>query len=345
MIHFNNDYNRGAHPAVIKALADTNQEEYNGYGLDPWCDKAAQIIQKLLHREEAVVHFLIGGTQANFTAIAACLRPYQSVISANSGHIHVHETGAVEHGGHKILALPAETGKITATQIASVAEEYYSSPIQEHITQPKMVYISFPTEYGTVYSLQELEDIHTVCREYGLYLYVDGARLGYGLAAENGDVTIQDIGRLADLFTVGGTKCGALCGEAMVITRPDLKTDFRSFIKQNGAMLAKGWLLGLQFSTLLADNLYFTITRQAVEKAMAVKSAFTGRGISLFIDSPTNQQFVVLTREQEQILARKYVFETDHNVDENHVCVRFCTSWSTTDEEIRSLLSDIAALP
>lgn len=345
MFHFNNDYNQGAHPAVLQALTDTNQFEYNGYGLDPWCEKAAGAIQMILAREDTDIHFLIGGTQTNFTAIAACLKSYQSVISPDSGHIQAHETGAVEHGGHKILTLPATEGKITADQIASVAEEYRVSPIQEHITQPKLVYLSFPTEYGTIYKLRELEDIHFICRKYGLYLYLDGARMGYGLAASQGDVTLKDIGRLADIFSIGGTKCGALFGEALVITNPELKPDFRSYIKQNGAMLAKGWLLGVQFDTLFQDGLYFRITRKAVELAMELKAAFKARGIPFFLDSPTNQQFVILSSRQIQALEKKYVFEIDHVVDSDHFCVRFCTSWSTTEEEVRALSADISLLP
>ena len=344
MIRFNNDYSRGAHPAILKALADTNDTSYNGYGIDPWCEKAAAEIQKTVGRPDADVHFVIGGTQANFTAIAACLRAYQSVISPVTGHIHAHETGAVEHGGHKILTLPAENGKLSAAQIAAVAEEYRVSPIQEHITQPKMVYISFPTEYGTVYSLRELTDIRAVCDEYGLYLFIDGARLGYGLAAAGGDVTIQDIARLADIFYIGGTKCGALFGEAIVILNPELKPNFRSFIKQNGAMLAKGWLLGLQFYTLFHDGLYFDITRRAVEMAMDLKAAFTAKGIPSYMDSPTNQQFFILTKAQLAALEEKYVFEPDHPVDEDHDCVRFCVSWSTLPEEVEALKADVAAL-
>ncbi len=344
MIRFNNDYSRGAHPAILQALADTNAVSYNGYGIDPWCEKAANDIKKYLDCPDAAVHFLIGGTQANFTAIAACLRAYQSVISAQTGHIHAHETGAVEHGGHKILTLPAENGKITAAQVAAEGEAYRSSPIQEHITQPKMVYISFPTEYGTVYTLKELTDLRAACDKYGMYLYIDGARLGYGLAAAGGDVTIRDIARLADIFYIGGTKCGALFGEAMVITNPALKPDFRSFIKQNGAMLAKGWLLGLQFSVLFRDGLYFDITRRAVEQAMELKAAFEKKGVPFFMDSPTNQQFVILTRGQVKALEEKYVFEPDHDVDGEHTCVRFCTSWATLPEEIAALTADIAAL-
>ena len=344
MIRFNNDYNHGAHPDILAALSATNDESYGGYGLDTWCEKAALEIKKYLDCPKAAVHFLVGGTQANFTVIAAALRPFQSVICADTGHIHVHETGAVENTGHKILALPSKDGKITAQQIAAEAELYRTSGVQEHITQPKMVYISFPTEYGTVYTLEELTDIHVVCREYGLYLFIDGARLGYGLAAQGGDVTIKDIARLCDVFYCGGTKCGALFGEAVVFPSPQLAVDFRSYIKQNGAMLAKGWLLGLQFYTLFKDGLYFDITKKAVSCAMQIKQAFAEKEIPAYIDSPTNQQFVVLENSVMEKLAQKYIFEYELKVDETHSCVRFCTSWSTTQEEVDALVNDIRAL-
>lgn len=344
MIRFNNDYNHGAHPAILEALAATNNESYGGYGIDPWCKKAADEIKKYLDCPEANVHFLIGGTQANFTVIAAALRPFQSVICADSGHINVHETGAVENTGHKVQALPNTDGKITADQIAAEARLFAESEIQEHITQPKMVYLSYPTEYGTIYSLKELEDIHAVCRQYGLYLYIDGARLGYGLGSSESDVTIKDIARLCDAFYCGGTKCGTLFGEAVVIVNPMLNTDFRSYIKQNGAMLAKGWLLGLQFYTLFKDGLYFEITKIAVDYAMKIKDAFAAKGIPFFMESPTNQQFVVVENSLMKKLAEKYVFEFEQKVDDTHSCIRFCTSWSTKKEEIEELIRDIEAL-
>lgn len=342
MIRFNNDYSRGAHPAILKALADTNGDSYGSYGLDGWCEKAAGLIQAHLDRPDAAVHFVVGGTQANYIAVAACLRPYQSVLCADSGHIHAHETGAVEHGGHKIHVLPAENGKISAWQIAAVAEDYRLSPIPEHITQPKLVYISFPTEYGTVYTKEELAAIRAVCDQYGLYLFVDGARMGYGLAAS--DVTLADMARFADMFTIGGTKCGALFGEAVVITAPALQPHFRSFIKQNGAMLAKGWLLGLQFAALFEDDIYFDICRRAVDLAMDIRAAFADKGIPAYIDSPTNQQFVVLTNAQAEKLAEKYIYEPERRIDEDHVCVRFCTSWYTPEADVAALAADISAL-
>lgn len=344
MIRFNNDYNHGAHPKILEALATTNKDAFGGYGLDEWCEKASDAIKKYLDCPDCEIHYLIGGTQANYTVIASALRPYQSVISADSGHIHTHETGAVENTGHKIQALASKNGKITAKQIAAEAELYRTSGIKEHITQPRMVYLSFPTEFGTVYSRQELADISRTCREYDMYLFIDGARMGYGLAAIDNDVTLADIAQFADVFYCGGTKCGALFGEAVVITNRRLTTDFRSYIKQNGAMLAKGWLLGLQFYTLFHDGLYFEITKQAVSYAMQIKEAFAKKGIPSYIDSPTNQQFVVLENSVMEKLAQKYIFEYELKVDDTHSCVRFCTSWSTTQQEVDALTADIMAL-
>ncbi len=344
MIRFNNDYNRGAHPKILEALAASNAESFGGYGLDPLCEKAAGLIKDLINNPQAAVHFLVGGTQANYTVIAAALRPFQSVIAADTGHIHVHETGAVEHIGHKIEALPAEDGKITAKQIADYAELFRSSGIQEHITQPKMVYLSYPTELGTLYAKEELEAIRAVCNEYNLYLFIDGARMGYGLGSPAADITLKDLGRLADAFYFGGTKCGALFGEAVVLCNPALQENFRSYIKQNGGMLAKGWLLGLQFCTLFENGLYFEITKQAVTQAMRIREAFLCKGIELYIDSPTNQQFVILENSQMEKLAPKYTFEFQEEIDKNRSAVRFCTSWSTTDEEVDALIDDIKKL-
>ncbi len=342
MIRFNNDYNKGAHPEILKALLEINGEAYAGYGMDPWCEKAAGEILQLLNCPQAAVHFLTGGTQTNFTIISAALRPYQSVISADSGHINVHETGAVEHTGHKVNALPSnEQGKITADQIEELAKSYYTSEIREHFAQPKMVYLSFPTEYGILYSLEELAKISQVCRKYGMFLYVDGARLGYGLGSEKADVTMEDLAHLTDAFTCGGTKCGALFGEALVIANPQLNVDFRSFLKQNGAMLAKGWLLGVQFDVLFRDGLYFTITKQADAYAMRMKSAFHEAGIPSYLESFTNQQFVILPDEAAKNLKQRYTFEFEKKVDAHHSCVRFCTSWATKEEEVEALIKDI----
>lgn len=344
MIRWNNDYNHGAHPAVLEALLQTNQEPYGGYGLDEWCRKASDEIRAHLGDVRADVHFLIGGTQVNFTVIAAALRSYQSVISADSGHISRHETGAVENTGHKVQVIPGQDGKLTAGQIRAEAEEYRTSGVQEHITQPKMVYLSYPTEYGTLYSKEELQAVRAACDEYGLYLYIDGARLGYGLGSDRCDVTLADLAAVSDAFYIGGTKCGALFGEAVVLLNDELKEHFRSHIKQRGGMLAKGWLLGLQFYTLFQDGLYFRITRQAVEMAMQIKAAFKAKGIPFYIESSTNQQFVILTEAQMEQLGREHIFEYEMQTEQGRHCVRFCTSWSTAQEEVETLVRDIEAL-
>ena len=344
MFRWNNDYNHGAHPAVLKALADTNGNAYGGYGLDEWCENGAAAIKEYLGGANADIHYLVGGTQANFTVIAAALRPYESVICADSGHIHVHETGAVENTGHKLHALPAVNGKITAGQIAAEAELFRVSGVQEHITEPKLVYISFPTEFGTLYTKKELEDISAVCREYGMFLFVDGARMAYGIAAEGNDVTLADLASLADVFYIGGTKCGALFGEAVVIVNDSLKKHFRSYIKQNGGMLAKGWLLGLQFATLFENGLYFEAARKADEYAMEIKTALNEKGLPCYIESNTNQQFYVLSDAQMEKLGQKHIFEYESKVDKTHHCVRFCTSWATEKADVEELIRDIEAL-
>ncbi len=342
MYRFNNDYCHGAHPEVLKALVETNDNAYCGYGLDEVCEAAKREIAKYLGGANADIHFLVGGTQTNYTVISAALKSYQGVISADSGHIHVHETGAVEHVGHKILALPAKDGKITAQQIKTVAQGYVDSDVQEHITQPKLVYISFPTEFGTIYTKKELIDISTVCKEYGMYLFVDGARMSYGLAS--GDVTLADLAKYTDVFYIGGTKCGAMFGEAVVITNDNLKPDFRSFIKQNGGMLAKGWTLGLQFYTLFKDGLYFEIAKKSIEQAMRIKNAFLNKSIEIYIDSPTNQQFVAVEQSVADTLAKNFYYENEGYTESGKKIIRFCTAWSTKDNEVDALVKEINEL-
>lgn len=344
MIRLNNDYCRGAHPAVLEALQETNNTEYPGYGLDEWCQRGADRIREHLGGADVEIHFMLGGTQVNYTVIAAALRPYQGVISADTGHINNHEAGAVERTGHKIHVLPAVDGKLTAADIAKEAEHYKESGDADYLTQPKMVFLSFPSEYGTIYSKQELTEIHEVCQKYGMYLYVDGARLAYGLTAEGCDVTLADLAALTDVFSIGGTKCGALFGEAVVLRHPDLRDHFRTYLKQVGGMLAKGWLLGLQFDTLFRDGLYFKLAAEANRQAMRIKQAFQTKGIPFWMDSVTNQQFVVLRRTQAAALAERYVFEFSHEVDEKHICVRFCTSWSTDASAVDALIRDIEKL-
>lgn len=341
MIRWNNDYNHGAHPAIIKAFQDRNDESFEGYGLDEVCEEAKAEIKKYLGDTDVDIHFLVGGTQTNLTVISSALRPFQSVISINTGHINCHETGAIENSGHKVQAIPGVDGKLTAEGIRKEAEYFRDSDIQEHITEPKMVYISFPTEYGTLYSKQELMDIRALCDEFGYYLFIDGARLGYGLGSSSCEVTIDEIAAIADVFYIGGTKCGAMFGEAVVIRNDKLKKYFRSYIKMNGGMLAKGWTLGLQFLTLFKDGLYFEITKHACETAARIADAFKSKGFKMYFESPTNQQFVVVNTEQMNKIGEKHIYEYDTKIDDDTHVIRFCTSWSTRDEDVETLIEDI----
>ena len=343
MIRFNNDYNREALDSILDALAATNADSYAGYGEDEWCDRAEAVIKKLVGSEDAMVKFLPGATQANFVTIAAALSPIQSVIAADTGHINCHEAASIENTGHKILELPNTDGKITAQQIAACAAAYYDGGEPEYLTEPKMVYISFPTEKGTLYSKQELTDISDVCRKYGMYLFVDGARMGYGLGAEGNDLTLKDFAQLTDVFYIGGTKCGALFGEALVITAAPLKRRFKAYMKQNGAVLAKGWIMGLQFATMLESGEYFEKTKLADQLAMRIKAAFKAKGIPFWVENSTNQQFVILTDAQKEMLAQNYYFEEEGATPQGTV-VRFCTSWATSQAEVDALVADIAKL-
>lgn len=346
MIYFNCDYTEGAHPRILERLAATNFDQTTGYGMDEYCEQARALLRQECHAPEAGIHFLVGGTQANFTVIRTALRPHQGVISPETGHIHVHETGAVEATGHKVLALPCgPEGKLTAAQVEAVCREHFQGSMPpEHTVQPKMVYLSHPTENGALYTKAELEDLHRVCREYGLYLFADGARMGYGLAAKDTDVTLPDLARLCDVFYIGGTKCGALFGEAVVITRPELNEDFRYAIKQNGGMLAKGRLLGLQFLTLFEDGLYYDICRKADEQAYRIAAACREAGLPEYAPSPTNQQFFILPDAILEKLEESYVFSFWEKTDGAHTAVRICTSWATTDEHVDALTADIRAL-
>ncbi len=345
MIYFQCDYEEGCHPAILKKLQETNLEQTVGYSMDPYCASAREKIKKAIARPDADVHFLVGGTQTNMTVIAAALKPWQGAICADTGHIACHETGAVEATGHKVLALPSEDGKITAEQIEETVKKHYADGSHEHIVQPGMVYISFPTESGTLYSKQELTDIYAVCKALDIPLFVDGARLGYGLQSPACDVTLPELANLCDVFYIGGTKCGALFGEAVVILKESLKKDFRYMIKQRGGMFAKGRLLGIQFDTLFTDDLYETICAEAVKKAMTVREAFLAKGISMYGSSMTNQQFPILTDAQKEALAKDFAFEYwGEAPDGAGSIVRFCTSWATTDEQIKALTDAIATL-
>ncbi len=343
MIRFNNDYNHGAFESVLKELAATNGTSYAGYGEDEWCAKAESIIKKLVSNEDALIKFVPGATQANLVVISAALSPVQSVIAADTGHINCHEAASIENTGHKILELPNTDGKIDARQIAACAAAYYDGGMPEYLTEPKMVYLSFPTEKGTLYSKRELREISEVCKRYGMYLFVDGARMGYGLGSERNDLTLRDFAELCDVFYIGGTKCGALFGEALVITEASLKYRFKAHMKQNGAVLAKGWLMGLQFAVMLQNGEYFERTKRANELAMQIKTAFERKSVPFWVDSFTNQQFVILSDSQKEALAKGYYFEEEGTVPQGTV-VRFCTSWATTQAEVDALVADIAKL-
>ena len=343
MIRFNNDYNHGAFESVLKELAATNGTSYAGYGEDEWCAKAESVIKKLVSNEDALIKFVPGATQANLVVISAALSPVQSVIAADTGHINCHEAASIENTGHKILELPNTDGKIDARQIAACAAAYYDGGTPEYLTEPKMVYLSFPTEKGTLYSKRELREISEVCKRYGMYLFVDGARMGYGLGSERNDLTLRDFAELCDVFYIGGTKCGALFGEALVITEASLKYRFKAHMKQNGAVLAKGWLMGLQFAVMLQNGEYFERTKRADELAMQIKTAFERKGVPFWVDSFTHQQFVILSDSQKEALAKGYYFEEEGTVPQGTV-VRFCTSWATTQAEVDALVADIAKL-
>ena len=344
MIYFNNDYSEGCHEKVLDALVRTNMEQTFGYGEDEYCAAAAAKIKTLCGREEIAVHFLVGGTQTNLTVIDAALRPHQGALCAVSGHINVHETGAVEATGHKVLTVPSADGKITAAQVAGVVKAHRADSSFEHTVQPKLVYISNPTELGTLYTLAELADLSETCHELGLYLFLDGARLGYGLAAKGNDVTMDDIARLCDVFYIGGTKVGALFGEAVVITNPVLAEDFRYLIKQHGGMLAKGRLLGVQFDALMTDDLYFEIAEHADRLADRIRQTLCDLRIPFLVPGVTNQLFPILPDAVLEELSKKYVFCEQERIDETHRAVRFCTSWATREEHVEELCIDLRRL-
>lgn len=343
MIYFDSDYMAGAHPKVMERLCETNFEQTPGYGTDRYTTHATELIKEACGTPDARVRFLVGGTQTNATVIDGVLARHEGVLAAESGHINVHESGAIEATGHKVLTLPSYQGKVSAADVRNFIKEFYSDDTYEHMVAPGMLYISFPTEYGTVYSLQELEDLSSACHEAGIPLFIDGARLGYGLAAEGSDVTLKDIARLADVFYIGGTKVGALFGEAVVITNPNLLKNFMSLVKQHGALLAKGRLLGLQFEALFTDGLYERISVDTVRIAMQLKETFNAAGYPAVVDSPTNQQFFTLPNELINKLLKSVSFEMWGPRGETESTVRFVTGWSTTDEDIEALRSCLQA--
>lgn len=344
MLYFHNDYNETCHSAVMAKFIASSQKQYVGYGMDESCDRAAALIRRECECDDVAVHFLVGGTQTNLTVIAASLRPHQGVLSATSGHINVHETGAIEATGHKVLQLPSQNGKITAQQVEQAVMEQKNSPDAEHIVQPKMVYISNPTESGTTYALAELEALSDVCKKNKLILFVDGARLGYALASDGYDVTMADLARLTDVFYIGGTKVGAMFGEAVVIANPNVAEDFRYLIKQRGAMLAKGWLIGLQFEALLEDGLYIKIARHADALADLLRLTLQQLGYPLVDANKTNQVFVSLPNKVLEEIGKDFTFAVWEKADKEHTIVRFCTSWATTTEAMEALCERIKQL-
>lgn len=345
MIYFNCDYTEGAHPRICEKLLETNLEQTPGYGEDAYCQQARELIKNACGAPDAAVHFLVGGTQVNFTVIRAALRPHQGVIAPETGHIHVHETGAVEATGHKILAVPCGVeGKLSAAQVEKIAAEHFAGSMPPaHMVQPKMVYISQPTENGALYSRAELEALRAVCQKWGLYLFADGARMGYGLTARGADFTLKDMARLCDAFTIGGTKCGALFGEAAVLVHPELQRDFLYAVKQNGGMLAKGRLLGLQFLALFEDDLYYSICGHANRLAYQIADACQEAGFPAYAPSPTNQQFFIFPDDMLEKLQERFHFSFWEKVDEGHTAVRICTSWATTEENTQALTEAIKA--
>jgi len=337
MISFECDYIAGAHPKVLERLVETNLEILPGYGADSYCEQAKEKIKKACGSEELAVYFLVGGTQTNATVTSTMLREYEGVVAAATGHVSLHEAGAIEFTGHKVLTIPQHNGKIDPEELLAYLEGFYGDEVHEHMVFPGMVYISHPTEYGTLYTRAELERISEVCRQYQIPLYLDGARLGYGLMSLQTDVSLEDVARCCDAFYIGGTKVGALCGEAVVFHKDRVPKHFMTMMKQRGALLAKGRLLGIQFDALFTDGLYFEISRHAIEMAEDLKKLLREKGYSFYIDSPTNQQFVVLENAQMERLREHVAFSFWEKVDEHHTVVRLATSWSTTPEDLAEL--------
>jgi len=344
LIRFNNDYSESCHEDVLNYISSRCFEQNPGYGTDDYCIRAAELIKKKCGNDQLYVHFLSGGTQANLVMISAALRPHHGVIAADSAHIHVHETGAVEAVGHKILTIHSDDGKLSASQVELEILMHRNNSDAEHITKPKMVYISNPTEYGTLYTRRELQELSDVCRKYDLWLYTDGARLGYGLTAEENDLQLSDFAQLCDAFYIGGTKVGALFGEAMVICNPVLAEDFRYIMKQRGGMLAKGWLLGMQFCALFEDDLYFKISAHANKMADWIRSCIVQVGYKLFLPGATNQIFAVLPDPLLSALHEKFSYCYWNKYDRESSVVRFCTSWATKESDVKALCDEIMRL-
>jgi len=337
MYSFTNDYSEGAHSRILKVLVETNLEQTGGYGTDYHTEKAIDLLKKKIDCEDVDIHLLVGGTQVNLTAISAFLRPHQAAIGADTSHINCHETGAIEATGHKVITMKTDDGKLTADLVQKVVDTH----TDEHMVQPKLVYISDSTEVGTLYTKSELEQLHKCCRKNNLLLYLDGARLGSALVSEENDLTLADITKLVDAFYIGGTKNGALFGEALVICNNALKENFRYFIKQKGGLLAKGRLLGIQFEELFKDDLYFDIARHANKMAILLKDALREKGYKFLTDSSTNQQFPILSNDIVEKLSEKYSFNIERVIDKENTAIRLVTSWATNEANVLEFIEDL----
>jgi len=337
MISFESDYVAGAHPKVLQRLIETNLEALSGYGSDCHTKRACEKIKAACGCEEAQVFLLTGGTQTNAIVISTMLESYEGVLAADTGHVGCHEAGAIEYSGHKVLTLPNHQGKVDSAELKAYLQNFYADENHEHMVFPGMLYISHPTEYGTLYSKRELAELANISREYDIPLYMDGARLGYGLMSKETDVTLADIAMLCDVFYIGGTKVGALCGEAVVFTKNNMPKHFMTMVKQRGALVAKGRLLGVQFDALFTDDLYFEIAAHAIKMAEKLKEILREKGCTFYLDSPTNQQFIVVENSKLQKLGEKVTYSFWEKYDENHTVIRLATSWSTTEEDVEAL--------
>ncbi len=344
MLNFMNDYSEGAHPDVLKRLVETNMEQLTGYGTDKYTASAREKIRIAMGKPQAEIYFLTGGTQTNQLVIDAMTARYEGVISVKTGHVNVHEAGAIEYSGHKVLALPDHEGKMDAGELRQYLKNFYGDENFEHMVFPGIVYLSHPTEYGTLYMKQELQKIKEVCKEYKIPLFIDGARLGYGLAADHTDVSLADIAELADVFYIGGTKLGALCGEAVVFPDGNAPKHVMTQIKMHGALLAKGRLNGIQFDALFTDDLYTNIAGNAIRRAMEIKEILKELGYQMYLDSPTNQQFVIIENEKLEKLGAQVMYGYMEPYDDDHTVIRFCTSWATTREDVEKLREVLQSL-
>lgn len=338
MLHFDSDYMEGAHPEILNKMMKVNMEKNVGYGLDPYSESAKEKIKKACNNPNAEVHFLVGGTQTNATVIDAVLKSYQGVIAADTGHINVHEAGAIEAGGHKVLTVPSQNGKIMPDTLEDYLKSFYQDETYEHMVEPGMVYISHPTELGTLYSKKELQDLYKICGQYHIPLYLDGARIIYSLKATGSELTLEDISKNTDVFYIGGTKAGALFGEAVVVNNENLLKRFFTITKQHGALLAKGWLLGIQFDTLFSNDIYLEISQHAIDMAMRVAHGIRGKGYRTYIESSTNQQFFIVENDRLEEILKKVTLTIWGKLDEHHTIIRIVTSFATTQEDVDALI-------